>query len=259
VNAKHLQALGLCLLILGIAILGVGGYFLALPEQYKATARVSIDDSPAQAQQQPGDSHDHYFIQTDFEAIQSEPVLDAVIENYGLNERWGKQYLGNGSLKTADSRRLLKQKLSLAAEPKTNVVLISVTSQDPVEAAKLANAIADQFRLYKDEGQRKQTQRQFKDLDDKIEAASRSGDNSLTNLNEIERLKKFRDVLALGNTQCRVDRMVEIPGHATPPPRPASPIPPIGKALIVLGIFSEIGGLVLLNGARQRRLAPEGQ
>jgi len=44
--------------------------------------------------------YDPYFIQTEFELIQSEVILGKVIEELNLNVEWGKKYnAGNGRSK----------------------------------------------------------------------------------------------------------------------------------------------------------------
>src|SRR5271165_3605504 len=70
-----------------------------LPESYSSTARIKVErdqsDIATLAGQQVMGSYDPYFIQTEFEVIQSEVVLGNVIEQLNLNEKWGKRYNGN--------------------------------------------------------------------------------------------------------------------------------------------------------------------
>src|SRR5580692_4277439 len=60
-----------------------------LPESYSSTARIKIErdqsDIATLAGQQVMSTYDPYFIQTEFEVIQSEVVLGKVVEGLGLN------------------------------------------------------------------------------------------------------------------------------------------------------------------------------
>src|SRR5258706_2092448 len=60
-----------------------------LPESYASTARIKIEkeasDIPEMARPQSGMGYDPYFIQTEFEVIQSELVLGKVIDLLDLN------------------------------------------------------------------------------------------------------------------------------------------------------------------------------
>ena len=63
-----------------------------LPEAYSSRARIRVErdvtDVPGIAgQAQVGGYYDPYFIQTEFEVIQSEKILDPVIDRLNLNEK----------------------------------------------------------------------------------------------------------------------------------------------------------------------------
>ena len=47
--------------------------------------------------------YDPYYIQTEFEVIQSEIVLNKVIEDLDLNTLWGRKYANGERLKTSES------------------------------------------------------------------------------------------------------------------------------------------------------------
>src|SRR5271165_3898092 len=66
-----------------------------LPEQFSSTARIKVerdvtDITPMSDRAIPG-SYDPYFIQTEFEVIQSEVILGEVIKSLDLNHVWGKK------------------------------------------------------------------------------------------------------------------------------------------------------------------------
>jgi capsular exopolysaccharide synthesis family protein len=121
-----------------------------LPEAFASTARIKIEREGSDIQELSGlptvSSYDPYFIQTEFEVIQSEVILDRVIEAMNLNEEWGKRYAGNQPLKTPESRRILQGQINLRPVRNTSLIEIQVYSEKPQEAADLANAIAKAYR-----------------------------------------------------------------------------------------------------------------
>src|SRR3974390_2351916 len=89
-----------------------------LPESFSSTARIKVerDQSDISGFTSPGmmNSYDPYFIQTEFEVIQSQVILQKVIDELDLNKEWGKKY-GDGTnpLKTDETIALIKSRLAL--------------------------------------------------------------------------------------------------------------------------------------------------
>src|SRR5579863_2712901 len=65
--------------------------------------------------------YDPYFIQTEFEVIRSQVVLDRVIQRLNLNEKWTRDYGYPNQLSTADTRELLKGMIDLVAVRNTSL------------------------------------------------------------------------------------------------------------------------------------------
>src|SRR6185295_12922568 len=69
-----------------------------LQPSYMSTARIRVDkdnsDISGILEQRNAGSYDPYFIQTEFEVIQSQTILYKVIETLDLNTVWGKKYAG---------------------------------------------------------------------------------------------------------------------------------------------------------------------
>ena len=128
-----------------------------LPESYASTARIRVerdisDIIPARGTNVtivPTD-YDPYFIQTEFEVIQSELVLSNVISRLNLNVIWGKKYFAGETLKTTESMEILKGRINLMPVRNTKLISITVYSDDKNEAARLANAIAESYRDYRE-------------------------------------------------------------------------------------------------------------
>ena len=125
-----------------------------LPESYSSTAKIRIErdqtDIPAFQTPSYGNGYDPYFIQTEFELIQSEEILGKVITALDLNQKWGAKLLGQGqALKTQETLMNLRGQLSLNTIRNTSLIEIRVFSHDNKEAAQLANAIADAYEAYR--------------------------------------------------------------------------------------------------------------
>ena len=114
-----------------------------LPESYASTARIKVEND------QPAAGYDPYFIQTQFEIMQSQVVLGPVIDELNLNVMWGKKYTAGEPLTTAESLELLKSRISLAPVRNTQLVNITVYSEDKNEAAQIANCIAQSYQDYR--------------------------------------------------------------------------------------------------------------
>ena len=139
-----------------------------LPETYASTARIKIERDQASANQS-GANYDPYFIQTTFEIMLSQLVLDSVIDKLNLNYVWGKKYFNGEPLKTTGTLEILKARLQLT--PVRNTMLINITafSEDKVEAAKIANAVAEAYRDYREKCRREASEKMLGALQAKIQ------------------------------------------------------------------------------------------
>ena len=114
-----------------------------LPETYASTARIKVENDL------PTAGYDPYFIQTQFEIMQSQVVLDPVIDKLNLNVEWGKKYNNGETLKTTETMEILKQRMGLVPVRNTKLISITVYSDDKEEAAQIANAIAESYKDYR--------------------------------------------------------------------------------------------------------------
>src|ERR1044072_2200415 len=67
-----------------------------LPESFSSTARIKVErdqsDIQGLTERVFAGNYDPYFIQTEFEVIQSELILGKVVKDLDLNKEWGKKY-----------------------------------------------------------------------------------------------------------------------------------------------------------------------
>jgi len=170
------------------AIVATAVTFL-LPESYASTVRIRIEpdvvtDVPGVTSTTTISQYDPYFIQTEFEIIQDRVVLGKVIEALDLNTQWGKKYYGGEVLKTPETMEFLKRRMSLMPVRNTKLIEITVYSEDRIEAARIANAIADAYRTYRLKLREQLTlngitvlEDQFKAQEEQIQAAQTNVDN----------------------------------------------------------------------------------
>ena len=121
-----------------------------LPESFASTTRIRIerDSSDVQGMSEGGymRGYDPYFIQTEFEVIQSDVILGRVISALNLKEDWGKKLRGPGEkLKQQEAEQLLKDRMSLRPVRNTSLIEITLYSEDKEEAARLAQAVAEAY------------------------------------------------------------------------------------------------------------------
>ncbi|MHB8522007.1 MAG: GumC family protein [Limisphaerales bacterium] len=122
-----------------------------LPKSYMSMVRIAVEkdttDVPGLFDRQTATPYDPYFIQNQFEIIQSKSVLHPVIDQLKLNEEFATRYNADGPLKTADSFEILKKLIDVRQTRNTSLIEIRVYYEDPKWAADIANKIAE---VYKD-------------------------------------------------------------------------------------------------------------
>jgi capsular exopolysaccharide synthesis family protein len=165
-----------------------------LPESFASTARIRIErdstDIPSLTTgERPFMGYDPYFIQTEFEVIQSELILGQVIKNMDLNREWGRKYMGGEMLRTTETMTMLKQRMDLHPVRNTELVEIRVFSENKDEAAAIANAIADAYSKYRKEEREKLSQggikaleKRFKQQEAEVDDAQKKVDKLRTEL-----------------------------------------------------------------------------
>jgi succinoglycan biosynthesis transport protein ExoP len=169
-----------------------------LPESYSSTARIKIEpdiisDIPGVTAGGGGDvtyaPYDPYFIQTAFEIIQDQVVLNKVIAKLDLNTLYGKRYNGGVPMQQFLTTTMLKRRLSLDPVRNTKLIEITVFDEDKNMAAEIANAIVEAYKDYRlnlhaDQGQRgiKALEDQYQADEIKIDAAQQKVDQLRTDL-----------------------------------------------------------------------------
>ncbi|MCF7817588.1 MAG: polysaccharide biosynthesis tyrosine autokinase [Kiritimatiellales bacterium] len=137
-------------IVLAVAILVVltgTVYTLMLPNIYASSARISVAEdapeiNPFAAQQNYYSSYNPYFLRTQFEVLQSKPILYEVINRLNLQSEWGKE---GEKLPRDVAYKILQNSISVFQQRDTSLIVISVKRDNPNEAAKIANEIAEVY------------------------------------------------------------------------------------------------------------------
>jgi capsular exopolysaccharide synthesis family protein len=159
-----------------------------LPPTWASTARISVQKDSTDIQSVSGAplymAFDPYWVQTEFEKIQSKMILYQVITNLDLNRRWGEKYK-EGYLPTEVTYFYLKGKVEVNQSRNTSLIEITVDSDDREEAALIANTIAEVYRDSRLNKWQENSTRGIKQLEEERERHNA----------EIERLQHEVDVL----------------------------------------------------------------
>jgi uncharacterized protein involved in exopolysaccharide biosynthesis len=268
---------------------------MILPESYSSTVRIQIErdrtDIPGLATPATASAYDPFFIQTEFEVMQSELVLRQVVEDIDLNSEWGKRYAGGDRLKTSETLSLLKNRLDLRPVRNTSIIEIRVFSEKPEEAAKIANRIAEAYKKHRQDqrtalsrGGITALEERFQAQEEKVRAAQTVVDRLRKDLeqeigtaitNEIvmathsrpyfdarrnlEQLQRFRDDLYSKIANEQIDaalpatRMVQIVDTAHPGLRPVRPNKPLNIMVgIVVGAVAGFVPGTVIYGLQRR-------
>jgi len=134
--------------VLVFSVAAVGTFLL--PDSYAGTARIKLEATAIHAKGRDGSpiivsGYDPHLLQREFEVIESETVLNRVIEELNLQSAWGKKYAAGTRLADSQTLELLRNRLTLRPVRNTGLIEIRVFSEDRVEAASIANLIAEVY------------------------------------------------------------------------------------------------------------------
>lgn len=244
---------------------------MILPESFASTARIKVErdrtdieglaDTGARERFNP---YDPYFIQTEFEIIQSETILGRVIDTVNLNDVWGKKYYDGTRLKDTEALTMLRGRLDVRPVRNTTLLDIRVFSEDPREAAELANQIAKSYKSWRLEksyelaqGGLESLKKQAKEMDEVLAMARKElihlaevaeSDSASASMKmayrekerEVEEMREFRQLLTRKMNLEEIDlnlprsAQVEIIENAVPAVKPVRPNVPLNIWLSIL-------------------------
>jgi len=120
---------------------------LLLPKTYLSTTRIAVDKDTSDIApllgMQSAVQYDPYFIETQFQTIQSKLVLYKVIEDLNLNEKWTAEFKLDSQLTTRETYNTLTRMIDVRQSRNTSLIEIRVYNRDPKQAALIADKIAE--------------------------------------------------------------------------------------------------------------------
>lgn len=135
--------------ILLVVLTGMA-YTLTLPKVYMANARIEVREDTMDVdvfERQLVSSYNPFFLKTQYERIQSRPMLYKVMDNLNLQQRWSEKYAGKGGqLRKEDVYLILAGSIKVNQYRDTTLIDIQVYREDPTEAALIANELANVYR-----------------------------------------------------------------------------------------------------------------
>jgi capsular exopolysaccharide synthesis family protein len=137
------------LAVLFLVVITGTAYTFTLPKIYAAQARIEVNNDSVELDPfNPtpiGGSrmYDPYFLRTQFEIIQSKPILYEVINRLNLQEVWGKK---GETLPKEIAYKILRLSLTVSQYRDTSLISLTAQREDPKEAARIANELADVYR-----------------------------------------------------------------------------------------------------------------
>lgn len=140
-------------IILAVTLLVVitgAAYTFTLPRIYMAEARIEIRPDALDVdvfRQQQVLGYNPFFLRTEFEIIRSRSTLSQVIRDLNLQVEWGREMTSDGApLSMEDALRVLQRSVRVDQYRETSLVSVSVRRPNAMEAARIANQIAEVYR-----------------------------------------------------------------------------------------------------------------
>lgn len=174
-----------------------------LPESFSSKARIKVErdvtDIEGMAGSRAYSQYDPFFIQNEFETIQSEIILGKVVELLSLNEEWGRRLGGGTKWKTVDSIAFLKSRMSLRPVRNTSFIEVEIFSEDRDEAMRIANAVADVYLNHRTQERLSRTTSGIKALEERYQEQQEKIKKAVKELEELRVNLQINDADAQGN------------------------------------------------------------
>lgn len=183
------------LIVLLVTLLITTVVTLLQPKLYSSSLRMKVEqDRPTVAvfEREQYPTYDPYFLQTQFEILQSRRILDPVVERLNLQRVWGS---ADEELPVSIAAERLRRRMNARRFRDTSLIEIVVRDTDPRLAAAIANTIAEVFEKDRLEFKRQQTMRGLEKLREELTAQWQRVQQAQA---EVERLRKELQVPVFG-------------------------------------------------------------
>ena len=168
-----------------------------LPETYMSLSRISIekdtsDIAPLLGMQSGPTAFDPYFIQTEFEKIQSQKVLDKVVSKCGLTEEW-KRLNGGKSLTEIEARKILEKAIDIRQFRNTSIIELRAYDRKPKWAQTIAQALAAEYQNHRKDLQEERVKKGILVLNGRLKKINEEISVMQTNVDELRTQEGISD------------------------------------------------------------------
>lgn len=196
-GAREFSALALVALGAVFVLFGLGLMFRG--EVYQATCRIRLESHflagvSANNRVMTFDVYNPYFIQTEFEVIQSPAVLNRVVNSLQLATAWAQHRPAAEKLSPNAVLARLRSRMTLRPIRNTSLIEIVVREREPTEAARLANAIGYAYQQYHLENERAREEQSLRVLEQHWEETEHRVASAQ------EKVDELRSKLGIANT-----------------------------------------------------------
>ncbi|MCF7838616.1 MAG: polysaccharide biosynthesis tyrosine autokinase [Candidatus Marinimicrobia bacterium] len=198
-------------IIIAVAILVVltgSAVTFMLPRIFMAQARILVRQDEMALDvfsRQPVMGFSPFFMRTQYEVIQSRPMLNEVVRNLDLQVVWGKTRGDGTPLSREAALRELRGSLKVEQYRETSLIAINVYREDPAEAMRIANEIAQVYRSYRLNQKRQEVRAGLDALQDELQ---KQQDVVSAAEERLEVLRSDLDIALIGRMQgVRADSM----------------------------------------------------
>ena len=144
-----------------------------IPPTYMSISRIAVekdtsDIAPLMGVQTAQSSFDPYFISTEFEKIQSQIVLDAVVQSCELREEW-KDDNGGEPLTELVARKRLEKVIDVSQYRNTSIIELRAYDGDEDLAREIAQALAEEYKNYRSNLQKRRVEAGINKLKERME------------------------------------------------------------------------------------------
>lgn len=197
------------LAVLFLVVITGTAYTFTLPKIYASQARIgvnndNVDIDPFNPSAMSGTrGYDPYFLRTQFEIIQSKPILYEVINRLNLQDVWSKK---GEKLPKEIAYKILKSSLNISQYRDTSLISLTAQREDPKEAARIANELADVYRDARLDLKYKEMTRAMDVLNSELEKQQAKVDLAQA---RVEQLRKDLDITVLPGTTGGSENSIE--------------------------------------------------
>ena len=190
--------------ILAVALLTIvsgTAYTLMMPKKYTALTQIQVredamDVDPFYQRDINRMGYNPFFLMTQEKILKSKPVLTTVIRNLNLQKVWGAQLNEDKSAITPElALQILQRSIRVEQDRDTMLMNISATSEDPKQAAAIANEIANVYRERRLQDKRREIQHAIDAMSNEVRKQQERVEEAEA---ELERIRQERGIALIG-------------------------------------------------------------